>query len=492
MVANGKLEHTYTSTLENKKYRKMKNIKFIYSKIILLLGFLFLVTVSCDRNFSDEVEFATLTKTGDVFIDSPVGLGSDFYFPFEGSKPTAWTVDENEGYQSEASMRFDVPNADDPEGNYAGAIFRVDGEGRDLTEYDALTFWAKSSQGVSIGEMGFGLDFIDNKYQAAISNISLSTNWVKYTIPIPDASKLTNERGVFWYSAGTQGTGGFGYTFWIDNLKFEKLGTIGQPKPAILNGLDVVQDTYTGISLQLTGLTQTFNLGSGINQTVSVAPSYFDFVSSDPSLAVVNQLGVITLFGDASPVITASLGGVDAAGSLTINPLGDFQFAPTPTRNPSDVISIYSNTYNNFPVDFFNGFWEPFQTTLSADFVIEGDNVLNYTNFNFVGNQFSNPTVNATEKSNLHLNMFIPGEVPANMDFLITLVDFGPDQVQDGGDDSREQIFFDKAIWIPNTWITLEFPITMTTRNNMGQIIYENINGSSLRNFYLDNIYFYK
>ncbi|HEY5687949.1 MAG TPA: glycosyl hydrolase family 16, partial [Yeosuana sp.] len=330
-----------------------------------------------------------------------------------------------------------------------------------------------------------------NKYQVTKSDISLTTNWVKYIIPIPDASKLFDERGMFWYSAGTQNTGGFGYTFWIDDLKFEKLGTIGQPKPAIQNGEDVVQDTYTGISLEVTGLTQTFNLGSGINQTVSVAPSYFDFTSSDPSLASVDELGGITILNDGSPVITASLAGVEAVGSLTVNNLGDFVLAPIPTRDPSTVTSIFSDTYTNVPVDFFNGFWEPYQTTLSADFVIEGNHILNYTNFNFVGNQFSNPTVNATQKSNVHINMYIPGEVPANMDFLITIVDFGLDRVQGGGDDTREQVFFNKAIWIANTWITLEFPITLTNKNNIGQIIYENINFSSLRNFYLDNIYFY-
>jgi hypothetical protein len=477
--------------LENNKYREMKNIKFIYSKIILLSGLLFLATESCEREISSDIVFATNSKAGEIFTESPIGLGSNFYLPFNGSKATAWTVDINEGYESEASMRFDVPNADDPEGNYAGAIFRIDGPGRNLTEYDALTFWAKASQGVSIGEMGFGLDFEQSKYQVGQTGINLSTNWVKYVIPIPDPSKLIEERGMFWYSAGTQGTGGFGYTFWIDDLQFEKLGTLGQPKPAIVNGEDLIQDTYSGINLEVTGLTQTFNLGSGMNNTLTIAPRYFDFTSSDPSLASVDELGIIEILNDGSPVITASLAGVEAAGSLTINNLGNFELAPIPTRDPSNVTSIFSDSYTNSPVDFFNGFWEPYQTTLSADFQVEGNNVLNYTNFNFVGNQFSNPTIDASIKSNVHIDMFIPGEVPSNADFLITIVDFGIDQSQGGGDDSREQIFFNKSIWVANTWITLEFPITMSSRNSVGQIIYENINISSISNFYLDNIYFY-
>ena len=93
----------------------MKNIKHMYSKITLLTGLLFVITMSCERDISDEAEFATLSKTGEIFTDSPIGLGSDFYFPYLGSKATAWSVDENEGYESQASMRFDVPNANDPD-----------------------------------------------------------------------------------------------------------------------------------------------------------------------------------------------------------------------------------------------------------------------------------------------------------------------------------------------------------------------------------------
>ena len=89
--------------------------------------------------------------------------------------------------------------------------------------------------------------------------------------------------------------------------------------------------------------------------------------------------------------------------------------------------------------------------------------------------------------------MYIPGQVPANFDFLITVVDFGPDQKDGGGDDTREQLFVRKSSKIvANEWITIEFPLTLANKNNMGQIIYENINFSSLRNVYLDNIYFYK
>lgn len=471
--------------------KTMKNIKLIYAKIALLLVLILIINIACERDLSSEVEFATLDKTGEIFLDAPIGLGSNFYFPFLGSKATAWTVDENEGYKSKASMRFDVPNANDPNGSYAGAIFRVDGSGRNLTEFDALTFWAKASQGVTIGEIGFGQDFIENKHQVNISNLSLGTNWVKYVIPIPDASKLFDERGMFWYSAGTQQTGGFGYTFWIDELKFEKLGTIGQPQPKIYGGQNVDFQTFVGTDGTVDLPSVTFNLGSGQNVTVNAAHSYFDWTSSDPSVVSIDETGYIIAHNSGKALIEASSAGVQAQGALNVNVLGEFNFAPIPTRDPSKVISIFSDVYNNVPVDFYNGYYEPYQTTQSADFEINGDNILNYTNFNFVGTQFSNPTIDATEKSNLHINMFIPGEIPSNLDFLITLVDFGADGVNGGDDDSRQQVFFNSSNFTAGSWSTLEIPITLTNRNRMGLILYENINNSSLTNFYLDNIYFY-
>ncbi|MDP5157613.1 MAG: glycosyl hydrolase family 16 [Flaviramulus sp.] len=464
----------------------MKNRKLIYSKITLLFGLLFIANTSCERELSPQSGLAGNSTSGDVFIDGFTG-GLD-YFPFGGSYLDAFSVDTDNKYSGSSSMRFDVPNVGDPAGAYAGAIFRLE-SGRDLTGYDALTFWAKGTKAGLINEIGFGTDFGENKYQVSMS-LQLTTNWRKYVIPIPDATKLIQERGLFWYAEGPEN--GIGYSFWIDELKFEKLGTIAQPQPAISDGADKSETAFTGVDIAITGLTQTFNLESGENVTVNAAPSYFNFKSSNEEVGFINESGVVTIIGEGTTTITASLGGVLAKGSLELSSRGGFDLAPIPTRDPSKVISIYSDTYTNVPVDFFNGFWEPFQTTQSSEFAIGGNNMINYTNFNFVGNQFANPTVDATQKSNVHVNMYIPNSVPANMDFLITLVDFGPDQADGGGDDTRQQVFFDKSLWVPDTWITLEFPVTMDNKNNIGLIIYENINFSSLSNWYLDNVYFYE
>jgi len=467
---------------------KIINRKFIHSNITFLLGLIFITTVSCERELSDDVEFATFPSTAEVFIDGFSG-GLE-YLPFGGSKLNAFTVDADTKYEGSASMRFDVPNVGDPDGAFAGAIFPDNG-GRDLSGYDALTFWAKASQAGTINEIGFGQDFGENRYLVTLPNLLLSTNWKKYTIPIPDASKLTIEKGLFWYAEGPED--GKGYTFWVDELKFEKLGTIAQPQPAIFNGLDDVQQTFTGNNITING-TQTFNLESGINQTVIAAPSYFTFSSTDVDVARVSELGIVSIIGTGTAKITATLAGVKAKGSLTIESLGNFSGAPTPTRDPSNVISIFSDAYTNVPVDFYNGFFAPFQTTLGgADLSINGDNIIQYTELNFVATEFKNPTVNASEMTHIHVDIQIQEAIDSGDFITIELGDFGSNGAFGGGDDSSGRVTFASTDLTSNQWISLDIPLAdfgLTNKSNLAQIFF--ISDATISSILVDNMYFYK
>ncbi|RXR29123.1 glycosyl hydrolase family 16 [Flavobacterium piscinae] len=470
----------------------MKNRKINYLGKTLLLGLVLITNLNCERDLSDEAIDATFAKTAEVFIDDFVGMGSDFYFPYGGSKATAWSVDNTEGYNSTSSMRIDVPNANDPEGSYAGAILRVDGAGRNLTDYDALTFYVKASQGVVIGEFGFGEDFDQNKYMATITNVSVGTNWTKVIIPIPDASKLTQERGMFRYAAGSQGTNGFGYTFWIDELKFEKLGTIAHGQASIMNGNNISETTFVGVNSNVEGIISTFNLPNGLNQVVNLSSAYLNYESSNPAVATVDATGLVTSLSTGTAVITATINGVDATGSLTINCVGTFVHAPEPQQNQANVISIFSDTYNNVPVNYYNGYWQPWQTTVSNDFSVNGDNILNYTIFNFVGIEFSSPTVDATAMTHFHIDVFIPGPIAPGRELRVIVVDFGAGGVFGGGDDTRHSTTFTAPTLVSQNWVSIDIPFAnmpnLASRSHLAQIILEGGDGSVL---YADNIYFY-
>ncbi len=474
----------------------MKTIQNIYSKITILVGLIFMVTVSCERDISDDAVLAGFGNNPEIFIDGFSG-GLE-YLPFAGSVLNAFTVDEETKYNGSASMRFDVPNFGDPDGAYAGAIF-PDFTGRDLSGYDALTFWAKATQAGTINEIGFGNDFGENKYITTLPNLTLSTNWKKYTIPLPDASKLTQEKGLFWYAEGPEN--GVGYSFWIDELKYEKLGTIAQAQPAIINGTDVVQQSFKGASFPVTALTQTFNMASGLNQTVVVAPSYFSFTSSSPSTATVDELGVVTVIGSGTAVITAELGGVAAAGSLTVESLGDFTPAPTPTQNAGNVISIFSDAYTNVPVDYYNGYWAPYQTTQGQDDIhieIDNtiDNIISYTDLNFVGIEFANPTIDVAAMTHFHIDVLVQAPDPIDGgDYLkIKLQDIGPDNTFGTGDDSFHEVTLTTPVLENGTWASIDIPFTeltgLTSRANLSQVVF--ISDATITEIFVDNIYFYE
>jgi hypothetical protein len=469
----------------------MKNGLFKHPKNTLLAVSMLVLLTACEREVSDQVAFATFPSNPEVFIDGFSG-GLE-YLPFDGSKLNAFSVDTDEKYAGTASMRFDVPNFGDPSGSFAGAVF-PDMGGRDLSDYDALTFWARASQAVSVNEIGFGVDFGENKYRVNLPNLRLGTGWAKYTIPIPDPFELVAEKGMFFYAAGP--IDGDGYTFWIDELQFERLGTLGQPKPAIFNGEDRVETTFLDVELPITGLTQTFNLASGGNQTVSAAPAYYDFSSSDIEVARVSESGIISIVGTGTATITALLGGVKAEGSLTVEVGGRFQTAPVPpARDPADVISVFSDAYANVPVEYYNGFFIPDgQTTQGgADINIGGDNVIRYTDLNFVAIKTLN-TVNASSMTHYHLDVLVEDTQIGPGDFLrILLVDAGPDNIIGTPDDTEASVEFDGDTLVSRSWVSLDIPLSEFSGLNTGNLaLYFFVSDATISNILVDNIYFYR
>ena len=458
------------------------------ASITLCAALLLLFAFSCSREI-DGLEPAEFPTGGEVFIDGfPGGLN---YTAFGGSKTDAFQVDEDITYDGEASMRYSVPDLDDPSGGYAGGAYTFP-VGRDLTAYDALTFWARASKSANIDEIGFGNDLAESKYVVTMTNISVNTNWKKYIIPIPDPSKLTQERGMFWYSEGPED--GKGYTFWIDEVQFEKLGTVAHPRAAILEGQEQQLTAETGDRLAIGGLSSTYNLPTGVDQTVTAAPGYFDFISSNPSAATVNASGVVSVIDAGTTVITAKLGDVDAEGSMTIESSGDPILpptpAPTPQVNPDSVISMFSNVYNDVVVDTWNPFWE-FSTTQIADVKIGDDDVKRYKQLNFVGILTESAKIDASNMTHFHIDIWTPDPTDGGQTFKILLVDFGADGNFGGGDDSSHEVSFTAPTLSTEKWVSLDIPLVdfagLVNRNNIAQLVLS----GEIPNVFVDNVYYY-
>ncbi|MEM9142828.1 MAG: carbohydrate-binding protein [Bacteroidota bacterium] len=485
----------------------MKVHKNIKVQFILPLSLGVMAFLSCEREFSDDVEFASFPSNADVFLDDPVGLTDEFFEsfdPLEGYNTEAFDRTTDVFYDGTASIRIDVPADDNPDGFQVGGIFRDRGAGRNLTPYDALTFWLRGSTTATIAEFGFGTDFdTADPFAVKLTNVRLTTDWKKIIIPIPDPSKLVQERGLFSFIAGSLSTGGAGYTFWIDEIKFENLGTIGQPRPAILNGVTLDQEGFLDAPVTLSGLTETFNLGSGDNVTVLAAPSYYDFTSSNPSVASVNELGVVSVFGIGETSITATLANVAAAGALNLNVMGAFDFPPTPpARNPEDVISVFSDAYTNINIDFFNGFFGG-STTLGGLVAVGDENVIRYTDLNFVTIEFANPTADASQMTHIHVDVKVDETLSPGDALVIELGDFGANGVFNGlnTDDSVGGAPPLTNELRSGEWVGIDIPLTSFTNgtgggftglmgtSNLSQVSF--VSGT-ISDISVDNIYFYR
>lgn len=463
----------------------LKHTSLLFLVLMLLAG--------CERDLSDDVVPATFPNTADIYTDNPVGLTDEFFISFDPAdfaNPEAFGTDDSESYDGTSSIRLDVPANNDPGGTFVGGIFLDRGAGRDLTEYDALTFWAKASTTATFGQVGFGNDFEDNTYVTTRDNIQLSTDWRKYIVPIPDASKLTQERGMFIFAAGSDSTGGAGYVIWIDELRFENLGTVAQLRPRIFAGEDIVEQGFTGSTKQITGLGATFNAATGGDIIVNPAPSYFEFESSDPSVATVNELGEIFVIGVGTTTITAQLDGVLAQGSLVLTSSGALPPAPIPLQPQENVKSIFSDTYVVETTSDFNpGFGG--STTQTTVISAGDDEFLSYATNNFTGILFDN-TVDASGLSFMHIDVFV---LESDVTVGVQIRDVGPNQEIETdiftgfptGDDVDYRV--DLTNLTVGEWNSFDILLAgdlTNQRDNLGALIL--VGGP---NFILDNIYFY-
>lgn len=482
------------------KNRLYKNLSLTS---IIAMAFVFLFA-NCEREISDAAVVATFPKTADIYTDNPVGLTDIFFHsdnPASGANPDGFNVDNEEAYVGKKSIRIDVPDPTDAKGGYVGGVFLDRGQGRNLTNYDALTFYVKASRTVTSGvTFGFGSDYLAkpvelvNKYRVSTNDISISTNWRKVTIPIPDASKLTQLKGLFILSAGTQGTGGEGFIFWLDEIRFEKLGTAKLNNPTILNGKDIVADGFVGTNQQISQIGASYNLADGRNVALNLSPNYFNFVSSDPEVATVNETGLVNVIGQSgSTTITAKLGNVSAVGSLKINSKGSFVNAPIPTRDAANVISIYSDTYSKI-AGFNPGVFAGANTKNISIASNGGNEHVNYQSIDFLGIGWTG-IVNASSKTTVHLDV----QLLSGSNLVMELKDFGADGKDGGGDDTAGGRNISSQLK-QGQWVGIDIPLNQFTlptggggagnpkKNNLGFIIFVSNNGAS---FLVDNIYFY-
>lgn len=457
------------------------------------LGLLLVLLLSgCGDRSVDGLSAPSFPRDGEVFIDD--FAGDLVYAAFGGSDVKAFHVDYAMTYNdSRASMRYEVPDANSPQGAYAGGAY-FSGTGRDLSGYNALTFYIKATQSATIDVVGFGNDFGASSYQVALNALPVNTNWKKVVIPIPNPSKLKGERGLFYYSTGPFNEKG--YTFWIDEVRFEYLPDLGTCYGAMFSGEDKkIPTTEKGALIKIEGLQATVSLPNGTNQTIAASPTYFTFESSNTAIASVTSQGMVQVLDSGNATITARLGATSARGSLELSARGTALFpttqAPTPAVDAGNVISMYSNAYTNVPIDTWNTRWQ-YSTTEISFVKVNNDDVIRYYNLNFVGVEFSANTIDATSMTHFHIDVWTPDLTVNPNNVKVMLVDFGANGIYGGGDDVSHEITVSAPTLQSNTWISLDIPLSsftgLKTKAHLAQIVLS----GTVSNLFVDNVFLYK
>ncbi|HEY6572012.1 MAG TPA: glycosyl hydrolase family 16 [Candidatus Eisenbacteria bacterium] len=406
---------------------------------------------------------------------------------FGNSKVDALSTDTAEQFAGTGCIRVNVPG---PGAGYAGGAFTT-GEVRDLTGYNALTFYAKASKAVTIDVAGLGNDNTGtSKYEAVRKAIPVTTAWAKQVIPIPDASRLTAEGGLFFFAAAPQG--GPGYVLWFDEVKFENLDTISNPQPTMRSE---ILDTYVGASFSVKDTKSTFDLAGSGSLLVEHMPAYFRYASSNPSVATVDG-GLITVVGAGTDTISAWLDSTAVAGTVVLN-TAEFEagLAPTPTLPASSVISLFSDAYPNVGVDRWSADWDVADVT---DLSIFGNHMKYYTNLLYAGIEFTSNPINATAMTHFHMDVYSPFGSTVR----IKLVDFGSDGAYGGFDsalDTERELTFTPSTtpaYVAGSWVALEIPLSafmdpyagLAARAHLAQLVVSGDVGT----LYVDNVYFHK
>lgn len=207
---------------------------------------------------------------------------------------------------------------------------------------------------------------------------------------------------------------------------------------------------------------------------------FIDWTQGQPNREEPAVLHVNNIRFNAEKLTEPSGGGGAPASPLTA--------APDPTEAEANVLSLFSNSYTDSSVDTWRTSWSQGQL---EDLQIEGNDTKRYFDLDFVGIEFFETPVNASDSDFFHLDVW-----SNNADLLrIKLVNFNGTNF-----DNEGELAFEIN---QNEWVSLKIPLEdfadpnlvtdpnnlLTNRNSLSQLIFSGT-PTGLLEVYVDNIYF--
>ncbi|MFN5884630.1 MAG: glycoside hydrolase family 16 protein, partial [Bacteroidota bacterium] len=143
--------------------------------------------------------------------------------------------------------------------------------------------------------------------------------------------------------------------------------------------------------------------------------------------------------------------------------------AAAPTKPASDVISLFSNSYTNVPIDTWRTSWSA--ATLTETQIASND-VKKYSGLDYVGIEMITKRLNINSMDSFEFDLWTPNSTT----FKFKLVDFGADTSFGGGDDKEHELSITPTL---NGWNHISVPISaftgLTTKANIAQLIFASV-----------------
>lgn len=417
-------------------------------------------------------------------------LAPDVTFSGFGQSNSTGSPSQVESFSGTTSLEFQVPAT-----GFTGSAY-VSNTAVDLSSYDALRFMVKASKSATIDSAGFGRTAVSTDRAVGKRSFDVTTSWQEVIIPIPVAARVSNLTGLFYL---TENADEGAYSIYIDEIAFVNMapgdlaGAVGEFNAASLTLVpqQTVQVSGTRMSVDVLGQPETFLL----------APYYFDWASSDGSVAMVDSMGNVATNALGQASITGSLNGTPAIGALDIEVVDSPQApAPAPVTQSADVIAaIYSGAYTEVPNNTLGSdFGDTLNGGTQSEIQIAGNDTLVYSDLGFIAilveGQYSLDLSGATT---MHVDIWTSNTTS----YGIKLVDFGPNNTFDGvgqGDDSEYNLNLSApADFERGRWVRHEIPLSrydangLTGRANISQIIFGTNTNAGATVLYVDNLYFY-
>jgi hypothetical protein len=486
-----------------------------WRRVLVLSAVSLALAAGCEDRDPTELDVGRLSTDPVVFEDS---YGEGVYFqPFFETHYLAASVDSvfavdltrpgGLGFAPDGarSWKVEIPAIGSALGPYSGGVL-TPAVGRDLADYNALTFWVRTDvDGIMLDVAGFGNDNTgtsgyeaSRKVPSTLLGAPVHREWTYRIVPIPDASRLINERGLFLFGESAEGEAIFdpesgetinlypdGYNIWFDQIEF-----------AHVDGIELFTTRFSGSAERRYFVGQTVTLGGVFsaytypleeeNIIVNHSSRYYELASSNNAVAVPTPTSQVRIVGTGQAEITGKLGDVDAVGKVRLASYEPPASGPAaPTLSSDRVISMFSDAYDDVPVKFWLTDWSPAQY---QEWAVAGDNVKVYYDVtNYFGIDLNNYTIDASDMTHLHLDVYAP--VGASLTV----------KVKGRTGDEEPSVSLDAAsipAYVPGEWSSLDIPLESFNTSaswswsNIGLLIIECSPGAQL--LLVDNLYWHR